>query len=146
VKRAWPVTVILLSSLAFLASACSRAESAVPGPRPVQAALPGPSGAPSPSGSQTPSAALPRLVFFLNPHGRPCQIQQGVLEEMAAELSGKVELVHVRTDDRNDLARFEQYGIRSLPALVLTDAAGRELRRATPGIQSPEQVRRLVAP
>jgi thioredoxin 1 len=65
---------------------------------------------------------------------------------MAAELSGKVELVHVRTDDRNDLARFEQYGIRSLPALVLTDAAGRELRRATPGIQSPEQVRRLVAP
>jgi thioredoxin 1 len=89
---------------------------------------------------------LPRLVFFMNPYGQPCQIQDRVLQEMAAELRGRVDVVYFRTNDRNDLVRFEQFGIRSLPALVLTDAAGRELRRATPGIQSAEQVRRLVQP
>jgi thioredoxin 1 len=65
---------------------------------------------------------------------------------MSPELAGKVDVVIYRTDSREDLARFEQYGIRSLPALLVTDASGRELRRATPGIQSADQVRRLVGP
>ncbi len=47
-------------------------------------------------------------------------------------------------DEAADLERFEQYGIRSLPSLVLTDGAGRELRRATPGIQPEEAIRKLI--
>jgi thioredoxin 1 len=90
------------------------------------------------------AGARPRLVFFMNPNGAPCQLQDRILREMAGELSGRAELIYYRTTDGADLPRFDQFGIRSLPALVLTDAAGTELRRATPGIQSAAQVRALL--
>lgn len=124
----------LLALLGLLASACSSSEAAQP-PPPQK-----PTGAPAAS----PAAALPRLVFFLNPNGRPCQMQDQVLQDMAAELSGKVEVVRYKTTEEGDLAKFQQFGIRSLPMLVLTDAGGSELKRATPGIQSPDSIRRLV--
>lgn len=92
------------------------------------------------------TGALPRLAFFMNPGGVPCQIQDQVLREMAPELSGRAQLVVYRTTDPAHLAEFGRYGIRSLPALILTDASGREVRRATPGIQSAEQIRLLVGP
>jgi thioredoxin 1 len=91
-------------------------------------------------------ALRPRLVFFMNPNGQPCQIQDRILREMAGELSGKTDVVYYRTTSGEDLQRFQQYGIRSLPTLLLTDASGKEIRRATPGIQSAAQVRQLVAP
>jgi thioredoxin 1 len=92
------------------------------------------------------TAPRPRLVFFLNPNGQPCQIQDRILKEMAGELSGKADVVYYRTTSGEDLAKFQQYGIRSLPTLLLTDAGGKEIRRATPGIQSAAQVRQLVGP
>ena len=92
------------------------------------------------------TGTLPRLVFFMNPNGMPCQMQDRVLREMAPELSARADLVYYRTTEPADLAQFDAYGIRSLPSLILTDAAGRELRRATPGILSAEQIRRLVGP
>jgi thioredoxin 1 len=87
----------------------------------------------------------PRLVFFMNPNGRPCQLQDEILRGMP-DLSTRAQLVYYRTTEPGDIARFEQYGIRSLPQLVLTDAGGAELRRATPGIQADAQVRQLLAP
>ena len=53
-------------------------------------------------------------------------------------------VVRVRTTTPADLALFERFGIRSLPQLVVADATGRELRRATPGIQPAEQVLQLL--
>jgi thioredoxin 1 len=82
----------------------------------------------------------------MNPNGRPCQMQDQVLRGMASELSPRAELVYYRTTEGADLARFEQYGIRSLPTLLLTDANGAELRRATPGIQSEAAIRQLLGP
>jgi thioredoxin 1 len=108
------------------------------------AGAPAVAAAATPGASHTPAAALPRLVFFMNPNGAPCQMQDRILRDMAAELRPRVEVVYYRTTEGSEIARFQQYGIRSLPALVLTDAAGRELRRATPGIQSAEQVRLLL--
>ncbi len=90
------------------------------------------------------ATSRPRLVFFMNPNGRPCQLQDQVLRGMTAELGGRADVVYYRTTEGTDLARFEQFGIRSLPQLVVTDQAGTELRRATPGIQSEAQVRRLL--
>jgi hypothetical protein len=81
----------------------------------------------------------------MNPYGAPCQLQDRILREMSAELSSRVDVVYYRTTDAADLARFQAYGIRALPQLVVTDPAGRELRRATPGIQGPDQLRSLVA-
>lgn len=126
--------VLLSLSLA----ACSNASSA-----PIQPAAPA-------AGSTSPSTApvtgtRPRLVFFMNPNGRPCQMQDEILRGMP-DLPSRAQLVYYRTTEPGDLARFEEYGIRSLPQLVLTDGNGVELRRATPGIQPDRQVRQLLAP
>ena len=94
--------------------------------------------------STRPAVALPRLVFFMNPGGAPCQMQDRILQEMAPELKGKAEVVYLKTTVAGDIAKFQQYGIRALPTLIVTDASGKEIRRATPGIQSAAQVRQLV--
>jgi thioredoxin-related protein len=75
-----------------------------------------------------------------------CQLQDQVLREMSAELGRSVDVVYLKTTEGADLARFQEYGIRALPQLVVTDQAGRELRRATPGILGPEQIRALLGP
>ena len=90
--------------------------------------------------------ALPRLVFFMNPNGAPCQLQDRVLHEMGSQLAGRAVLVYYRTTEPADLAQFSRYGIRSLPMLVVTDGEGREVRRATPGIHSADEIRQLLAP
>ena len=123
------------------ASGCPRSQA--------EAAPQAPAAAPSPSatgvGAAAPVAAeLPRLVFFMNPNGRPCQMQERILEEMSGQLQGRAVVVRYRTTEPAEIVRFEQYGIRALPELLLTDAAGRELRRAPPGIQSPAEVLELV--
>lgn len=98
------------------------------------------------SHGQQATAPRPRLVFFMNPYGRPCQMQDEILRSMGAELSERAELVYYKTSERADLAKFQEYGIRALPALIVTDAAGRELRRATPGILSMPQIVKLLQP
>jgi thioredoxin 1 len=90
------------------------------------------------------AAPRPRLVFFMNPNGQPCQIQDRILKEMSGELAGKADVVYYKTTSNDDIQKFTQYGVRSLPTLMLTDATGKEIRRATPGIQSAPQVRQLV--
>ncbi|HVI94954.1 MAG TPA: thioredoxin family protein [Anaeromyxobacter sp.] len=100
----------------------------------------------APAAAHAATQALPRLVFFMNPNGVPCQMQDRVLRTMAAELNGRAALVYYRTTEAADLAEFARYGIRSLPMLLVTDAEGREVRRATPGIHSAEEIRQLLAP
>ena len=65
--------------------------------------------------STRPAASLPRLVFFMNPGGAPCQMQDRILQEMAPELKGKAEVVYLKTTIAGDIAKFQQYGIRALP-------------------------------
>lgn len=126
---------VLLAATVLLGSAPSRGAAAEPAlPRTAAAA------------SRQPRAALPRLVFFMNPYGAPCQMQDRILKEMGVELTERAELVYYRTTEQADLARFGEYGIRALPMLIVTDPAGKELRRATPGIQSMPQVLRLLSP
>lgn len=98
------------------------------------------------SHGQQAKAQLPRLVFFMNPHGRPCQVQDEILRSMGPELTERAELVYYKTSEQADLARFQQYAIRALPTLLVTDASGRELRRATPGILAMPQVLKLLQP
>lgn len=116
-----------LAALALGAAACSSSAGA--------ASAPGAAAAPTQGA---------RLVFFMNPNGAPCQLQDQVIRAMSAELAGKVSIVYVRTTVQAELPFFERFGIRSLPQLVLVDAAGNEVRRATPGIQDAAQVRKLV--
>ncbi|MCM2332801.1 MAG: hypothetical protein NDI82_02510 [Anaeromyxobacteraceae bacterium] len=115
--------------------ACSRADSAAPaaGPAPLAAA------------HAQAVGARPRLVFFMNPNGAPCQMQDQILRAMGPALTGAADVVYYRTTEAAEIGQFQAYGVRSLPLLIVTDQAGRELRRATPGIQSADAVRQLVA-
>ncbi len=130
--RAWSAA-LLVSTLAL--AACSRAESATPAPAVATTA----------THARAAVGTKPRLVFFMNPNGRPCQMQDQILREMGPALTSAADVVYYRTTDPADLAQFEAFGIRSLPQLVVTDPAGRELRRATPGIQGAAQVQQLLA-
>jgi thioredoxin-like negative regulator of GroEL len=91
-----------------------------------------------------PRGDLPRLVFFINPHGAPCQVQDRILRDATAQLQGRVEVVRYSTTNPADRAMFSRFGIRALPALVVTDPEGRELRRGPPGIQSAAKVLQLI--
>jgi thioredoxin 1 len=101
-------------------------------------------GAAAPAAAVSAPAQGTRLVFFMNPNGAPCQMQDQVIRGLAQELTGKVAVVYVRTTVQEELPFFERFGIRSLPQLVVVDGAGNELRRATPGIQDAAAIRRLV--
>jgi thioredoxin 1 len=86
----------------------------------------------------------PSLVFFLDPYGRPCQIQDEILRGMHDEFRGVVELRYLQTNIPAHLDFFYSFGIRGLPALLLADASGKEIRRLPPGVRSPEEIRRLL--
>jgi thioredoxin 1 len=95
------------------------------------------------SSPQRPSEVY-SLVFFLDPNGRPCQMQDAILKDMAAELEGIVKLRYVLTTVPSDLNYFYSFGIRGLPALLLADASGKEIRRLPPGVKSAEEIRGLL--
>jgi thioredoxin 1 len=132
--------LLVLAALGAALAACS---SSAEEPRFVAPAASPPPSAHAPAAQ--PAGQRPRLVFFMNPNGAPCQMQDRILRELASEISPRVDVVYYKTTEPADIALFQQYGIRSLPLLLVTDATGRELRRATPGIQGPDQVRGLIA-
>jgi len=81
-----------------------------------------------------------QLLFFMNPNGYPCQTQLGILNGVADSLSKLAQVVYVKTTEDADMPKFEAYGIRGLPTLVIADKDGRELSRFSPGIQSADAV------
>ena len=81
-----------------------------------------------------------KLLFFMNPDGYPCQTQLGILNGVADTLSKVAQVVYVKTTESSDMQKFEAYGIRALPTLVITDRDGRELSRLPPGVQGSDAV------
>lgn len=80
----------------------------------------------------------PKLIFFINPNGRPCQMQDEIITEKIEELSKTVELIYYSTTEEKDMKYFYSYGIRSLPSLIVVDKNGKELKRFSPGIHRYE--------
>ncbi len=99
------------------------------------AAKPAPTAAPTAT-----SAPKPVLVFFMNPAGRPCQMQDQLLTESRAQWEALATLRYARTDLPSDRETFYRYGVRALPTLVLVDPQGKELKRFPPGIQQPATI------
>jgi hypothetical protein len=124
------VQVVLLAAL-VAAPVALAAEKAAP-----------PKATPPAAKAQVAPTAAPKstLLFFMNPAGRPCQVQDQILGDSKAQWEPLATLRYVRTDTAADRDAFYQYGVRSLPNLILVGPDGKEIRRYSPGIQSADSV------
>lgn len=78
------------------------------------------------------------LVFFQNPYGGPCKAQKGILDKLLQDRKGSFNIASVNAMNQNDQKAFYDYGVRSLPSLVLVDKAGKISKVFPPGIQNQE--------
>jgi thioredoxin 1 len=88
--------------------------------------------------------AAHKMILFLDPNGGPCRLQVSILNDMAKELRGTVDIQYVQTTVPDDRDIFHQYGIRALPTLLLADARGKEIKRMTPGVKQADDIRHLI--
>ena len=119
---------VLLAALLAAPFAYAAEKAAAPAAKPT---------APKATAAPAPKATL---VFFINPAGRPCQMQDQILLESKGQWEPLATLRYARTDTPADRDLFYRYGVRALPSLILVDPDGKELKRFSPGIQQAETV------
>ena len=90
------------------------------------------------------STAKGKLLFFLNPNGPPCQVQERILSENEAEIQTYADVEYVSTTVKEDRGEFYKYGIRALPALVLLDKEGNVVKRFSPGIRKIGEIMQSI--
>ena len=78
------------------------------------------------------------VIFFQNPNGGPCKMQKQIFDTLLQERKNNFNIAAVSTMKQEDQKAFYDYGIRSLPSLVLVDKSGKISRVFPPGIQNKE--------
>jgi len=74
-----------------------------------------------------------KYLYFSAPWCGPCRMFGPIMEEVSKEIP----VQKVNVDDENDLAM--QYGVRSVPTIVLVNESGKELSRHV-GVQQKSMV------
>jgi thioredoxin 1 len=133
---------IIFSILLFFVTACSSDEQPDTQASSVKTETQTSVSAATPSATR--DLASHKMIFFLDPNGGPCRLQVSILNEMASELRGKIDIQYVQTTVPSDRDIFYKYGIRALPTLLLADTGGKEIKRMTPGVKQPDDIRNLL--
>ncbi len=107
-RKCYWVLSILMISLLFVTS-CSTASDTV---NPLEQAF---------------SNGLPTIAEFGRGICVPCKAMKPILEELAEEYKGKLNVVIVEVDDHTDLVR--QYRIMVIPTQIFFDNNGKEIKR-----------------
>ena len=85
------------------------------------------------------------ILFFMNPHGRPCQIQDSIITSMGSDVTENASVQYIKTTERSiAMPLFQKYGVRALPSLIILDENGNEKKRFSPGIQGSEQITKAL--
>ena len=120
-------------SAAGAASESATAEA----PRPDAAAASSSSHAPSQSDAGSSAKKLPKLLELGSVSCHACQQMQPIIDELKAELKGKVDVEFIDVVRHGDVA--DKYGIQVIPTQIFLDAEGRELFRHV-GVYPKEEI------
>jgi thioredoxin 1 len=66
---------------------------------------------------------VPCVVDFYADWCRPCKMVAPIMEELASEYKGKINIYKVNTDQQRELSKM--FGIRSIPAVLFVPMSGK---------------------
>ncbi len=112
--RTEPTSVVVPESVKRQAEPAAVPET----PKPAPAAVAQP---------EEPARQLPKLWDFWATWCPPCREQKPIVEELAKEYAGVVEVKSIDVDENKDLA--QKFNVQAIPTLVFLDAHGNELSR-----------------
>lgn len=95
---------------------------------------------PKDSSASAVNVAGKQMLIFINPNGRPCQVQMAIIDQIKEKLGAIATLTYIKTTELQDREKFYQYGIRGLPTIVIADKDGKEIKRLPPGIQDEKTI------
>jgi thioredoxin 1 len=98
----------------------------------------------TPELKQALGAGKKTIVFFLNPQGGPCKAQNEVLMKLHQDRKGNFLIAYVDAVKPANQQAFYDYGVRSLPTVVLVDSKGKISRAFPPGIQTYEALAKAL--